>query len=82
MPGKRKRIYLWLYNDDYNAANYVQYILQTACNLNPVTATQLITICEAKGCCQVMSGFEPGIFGVYTTLVKAGLKVKLLDKKQ
>jgi len=81
MPSKRKRIYLCLYNDDYNSVQYVRYMLTTACNLNPITADQIITICEHRGSAQVTSGFEPGIFVLYGTLAKAGLKVKLLDKK-
>jgi ATP-dependent Clp protease adapter protein ClpS len=78
---RRKRIYLYLYNDDYNAVTYVDHILQTACNKNPIVSAQIIQIVEATGKCQVMSGFEPTIFSIYAGLAKAGLTVKLLDKQ-
>ncbi len=81
MSPRRKRIYLYLYNDDYNAVTYVDHILRTACNKNPIVSAQIIRIVEATGKCQVMSGFEPTIFGIYAALAKAGLTVKLLDKQ-
>ena len=81
MSPRRKRIYLYLYNDDYNAVTYVDHILRTACNKNPIVSAQIIRIVEATGKCQIMSGFEPTIFGIYASLAKAGLTVKLLDKQ-
>lgn len=81
MPPKRKRIYLYLYNDDYNAVSYVDHTLRMACNKNPIVSAQIIRIVEDVGKCQVMSGFEPTIFNVYAALAKAGLNVKLLDKQ-
>jgi len=81
MSPRRKRIYLYLYNDDYNAVTYVDHILRSACNKNPIVSTQIIHVVEATGKCQVMSGFEPTIFNIYAALAKAGLNVKLLDKQ-
>tara|TARA_R110000751_G_scaffold277916_1_gene379648 strand:+ start:347 stop:598 length:252 start_codon:yes stop_codon:yes gene_type:complete len=78
---RRRRIYLYLYNDDYNAVSYVDHILRVACNKNPIAAAQIIQIVENVGKCQVMSGFEPMIFNMYAVLAKAGLTVKLLDKQ-
>jgi len=78
---RRKRIYLYLFDDDYNAIPYVDHILRVACNKNPIVAAQIIQIVEANGKCQVLSGFEPAIFRIYALLIKAGLIVKLTEKQ-
>jgi ATP-dependent Clp protease adapter protein ClpS len=78
---RRKRVYLYLFNDDNNAIAYVDDILRTICNKNPIAAAQIIRIVETTGRCQVTSGFEPAIFHIYALLVKAGLIVKLTEKQ-
>ena len=78
---RRKRIYLYLFDDDYNSIAYVDHILRAVCNKNPIVAAQIIQIVETTGRCQVSSGFEPAIFRIYASLVKAGLIVKLTEKQ-
>jgi len=79
---RRKRLHLYLLNDDTNSVEYVVNLLMYLCSHNAFQAEQCALITHTVGKCHIYSslnGME--IIVIYETLLKSGLKVKLTDKK-
>ena len=80
---RRKRIHLYLLNDNINAFQYVIEILQMFIPMcNSLHAEQIAHIVHKSGRCDVYSGFAPEIYLIYSNLKKAGLNVELKINKK
>ena len=80
---RRKRIHLYLLNDDINEFHYVIEILQTFIPMcNSLRAEQIAHIVHKAGRCDVYSGFAPEIYLIYSNLRKSGLNVELKINKK
>ena len=78
---KRKRLHLYLLNDDTNSVEYVVNLLMYLCGHNAFQAEQCALITHTVGRCHIYSslnGME--IMVIYETLLKSGLNVELKDK--
>ena len=78
---KRKRLHLYLLNDDTNSVEYVVNLLMYLCSHNAFQAEQCALITHTVGRCHIYSslnGME--IMVIYETLLKSGLNVELKDK--
>ena len=79
---RRKRVTLYLYNDDFNSFDTVSILLTRHLpNCNSLRAEQLAIMAHNKGCIQICSGFSPEIFQVQANLIKSGLIVETFCKK-
>ena len=79
---RRKRMNLYLINDDKNSFEYVIESLRTLipmCNL--LRAEQIAMIVHNAGECSIYSGFAPEIYMIYSSMVKAGLIVQIREYK-
>ena len=81
---RRKRMSLYLLNDNENSFDFVIYILQKVLPMcNPLRAEQIAQLVHESGECHIHSGFPPDIYMIYAQLQKQGLQVKLkLDKNE
>ena len=79
---RRKRLELYLLNDDYNTVNYVIDVLSTHLPMcNELQAEQIAMITNNTGQCKIYSGFPPHIYQLYAYIQKAGLDVQLREYK-
>ena len=78
---KRKRMSLYLMNDDVNTFDNVIYILtQFLPECNSLRAEQIARLVHQSGECHIHSGFPPEIYILYAQIQKSGLNVKLKYK--
>ena len=80
---RRKRMSLYLLNDDFNSFDFVIYTLQKTLPMcNSLRAEQIAQLVHSSGECHIHTGFPPEIYLLYAQIQKSGLTVKLkLDKK-
>ena len=79
---KRKRVYLYLLNDEYNEMSYVMHCLQSTLPLcNSLRAEQLVTIVHNTGECLIYSSLNPAIYVMYAQLQKLGLQADIRYSK-
>jgi len=80
---RRKRLFLYLLNDDKNSFNYVLEALTTYVPMcNSLRAEQIAMIAHNTGQCCIYSGFAPDIYFIYAHLQKNGLQVQVRDTNQ
>jgi len=78
---RRKRLHLYLLDDDENTFEHVITTLMQYCNHNYFQACQCASIVHTNGIIEVKSGFIPDIFAVYLRLTQQGLSVELRKDK-
>ena len=79
---RRKRIYLYLLNDDYNAIEYVIKSLMVILPMcNSLRAEQLAIIAHGSGECLIHSSLNSSIYIMYAQLQKLGLSVDVRYNK-
>ncbi len=77
---RRKRMYLYLLNDDTNSFEYVITSLTTFLPMcNSLRAEQIAMIVHNAGECNIYSGFAPDIYLLYTHFQKAGLNAQIRE---
>tara|TARA_Y100001972_G_scaffold56389_1_gene69373 strand:- start:266 stop:556 length:291 start_codon:yes stop_codon:yes gene_type:complete len=77
---RRKRMNLYLINDDKHSFDYViDSIVSFIPLCNRLRAEQIAMITDNTGECSVYSGFSPEIYLIYTAFIKAGLKVEIRE---
>lgn len=75
---RRKRIYLYLLNDDYNTMEYVMKSLMVLLPMcNSLRAEQLAMITHNNGECLIHTSLSSSIYVMYAQLQKLGLKVDI-----
>ena len=78
---RRKRLHLYLIDDDYNTFDNVIYSLQQVLPMcNALTAEQLAMIVHNVGEAQLYSGFGNDVYIKYAQLQKLGLNVDIRTK--
>ena len=81
-PKRRKRVYLYLLNDEYNTIEYVMRCLMTSLPLcNSLRAEQLAMIAHNNGECLIYSTLSTNIYIIYAQLQKLGLEVDIRYSK-
>jgi len=79
---RRKRIYLYLLNDDYNAMQYVVKSLMMILPMcNSLRAEQLATITHNNEECLIHTSLNSTIYIMYAQLQKLGLRVDIRYNK-
>jgi len=79
---RRKRMKLYLLNDNENSFEYVMQSLQSFIPMcNSLRAEQIAMIVHNAGECCIFSGFSPDIYVIYTAFQKAGLSVQIREYK-
>jgi len=80
--GRRKRMELYLLNDDVNSFDYV---IQSLTNLLPICnilrAQQIVLLVDGHGECSIYSGFAPEIYVLYASFQKLGLTIQIREYK-
>ena len=79
---RRKRMQLYLLNDDVNSFEYVIDALTTMlpmCNI--LRAEQIAMLVDGAGECSIYSGFAPEIYLLYAHFQKLGLTVQIREYK-
>ncbi len=77
---RRKRMELYLLNDDKNSFNYVIITLTALLPMcNTLRAEQIAMIVHNAGECSIYQGFTPEIYMLYAGFQKAGLKVQIRE---
>ena len=77
---RRKRMQLYLLNDDVNSFDYVITSLTTLLPMcNTLRAEQIAMIVHNNNECNIYSGFAPEIYILYANLQKIGLKVQIRE---
>ena len=80
---RRKRMNLYLKNDDKNSFDYViQSLMSFLPMCNILRAEQIAMIVHNTGECSVYSGFAPDIYIIYAHFQKAGLNVQIREYNQ
>jgi len=80
---RRKKFELVLMNDEYNSSEYVIRLLSEIIpNCTTLRAEQLALIAHYNGECSLASGFQPGVYILYSQLVKSGLHVQIREVKR
>ena len=77
---RRKRMNLYLKNDDKNSFDYVMQSLMSflpMCNI--LRAEQIAMIVHNTGECSIYSGFAPEIYMIYTAFQKSGLDAEIRE---
>ena len=75
---KRKRMQLYLLNDDKNSFQYVIRVLTSVLPLcNSLRAEQIARLVDTSGECEIYSGFPPEIYLLYANLQKLGLTAQI-----
>ena len=75
---RRKRMQLYLLNDDRNSFQYVIKALTSMLPLcNSLQAEQIAGLVHESGECEIYSGFPPEIYLLYASFQKSGLKVQI-----
>ena len=79
---RRKRLELYLLDDNFNTFNYVIEILSAYLPMcNALQAEQMAIITNGSGQCRIYSGFPPEIYTLYAYLQKNGLNVQIREYK-
>lgn len=78
---RRKRLHLYLLDDEVNSFEYVIKALMTVCGHNYYQAEQCAMITHNNQLCHIFSGLGNEPIYMYETLLKHGLTVKLKNKK-
>ena len=77
---RRKRMYLYLINDNKNSFDYVIDCLTSFIPMcNKLKAEQIAMITSNVGECSIWSGFAPDIYLLYTAFIKTGLNVEIRE---
>ena len=77
---RRKRMQLYLMDDDRNSFESVMQILQSFLPLcNSLRAEQIAMIVHNAGECSIYSGFAPEIYILYAHFQKAGLNTQIRE---
>ncbi len=77
---RRKRMNLYLKNDDKNSFDYViQSLMSFLPMCNILRAEQIAMIVHNTGECSIYSGFGPEIYLIYTAFQKSGLDVEIRE---
>ena len=80
---RRKRMKLYLLNDNKNSFEYVINSLTTLIPMcNSLRAEQIAMIVHNTGECSVYSGFAPEIYILYAAFQKSGLNVQIREYNQ
>ena len=80
---RRKRMNLYLLNDNENSFEYVIESLKTFIPMcNALRAEQIAMIVHNAGECSIYSGFAPEIYMIYAAFQKSGLKVEIREYEQ
>ena len=80
---RRKRMNLYLKNDDKNSFDYViQSLMSFLPMCNILRAEQIAMIVHNTGECSVYSGFAPEIYILYAAFQKSGLNVQIREYNQ
>ena len=79
--GRRKRMYVYLLDDNINSFDYVIKCLMTTCGQNYYQACQCALLTHQNGICEVDNGFHEEMLYVYMRLLKLGLKAQIKTKK-
>ena len=80
---RRKRMLLYLLNDNTNSFEYVIEMLTLILPMcNSLRAEQIATIVHGAGEASVFSGFAPDIYILYARFQKAGLNVQIREYNQ
>ena len=75
---RRKRMQLYLLNDDENSFEYVIQALTTLLpKCNTLRAEQIAVSVDTSGECDIFSGFAPEIYILYAHFQKMGLQVQI-----
>ncbi len=78
---RRKRLHLYLIDDDYNTVDYVIDCLHNVLPMcNVLTAEQIAMIVHNVGQAQIYSGFGNDVYIKYAQLQKLGLNVDIKTK--
>ena len=78
----RKRIYLYLLNDNHNSVEYVIKSLMTVLPVcNSLRAEQLALITHNNGECLLRDSLNSSIYIMYASLQKLGLSVDVRHSK-
>ena len=78
---RRKRLHLYLIDDDYNTFDNVIYSLQNVLPMcNALTAEQMAMIVHNVGQVEIYSGFGNDVYIKYAQLQKLGLNVDIKTK--
>jgi len=78
---RRRRLFVYLLDDNVNSFEYVHKVLMAVCNHNTYQAEQCALITHHSGKCLVFSGLGVDPIMVYEHLSKHGLNVELKNKK-
>jgi|TARA_R110000851_G_scaffold155262_1_gene297622 ATP-dependent Clp protease adaptor protein ClpS len=78
---RRKRLHIFLINDDELPFEYVTKVLMAVCGHNVYQAEQCAMITHNSGECHIWSGLGNDPYLVFEHLIKHGLDVKLKSKK-
>ena len=77
---RRKRLKLYLLNDNSNTFEYVMETLKTFIPMcNSLRAEQIAMIVHNAGECCIYSGFGPEIYILYAHFQKAGLNTQIRE---
>jgi len=77
---RRKRMYLYLMDDNYNSFDNVIEILTSFLPMcNSLRAEQIAMIVHNTGECSIYSGFAPEIYILYAGMQKSGLTVQIRE---
>jgi ATP-dependent Clp protease adaptor protein ClpS len=80
---RRKRMNIFILNDDRNSFEYVITTLSRLLPMcNSLQAEQIAMIVHNTGECSVYSGFAPEIYILYAHLQKAGLNTQIREYNQ
>ena len=77
---RRKRMQLYLLNDDYNSFDHVIQSLTTLLpTCNTLRAEQIAVTVDTADECSIYSGFAPEIYLLYAHFQKLGLNVQIRE---
>jgi ATP-dependent Clp protease adapter protein ClpS len=79
---RRKRMHLYLLNDNENSFEYVIESLSSMLPMcNRLRAEQIAILVDGHGECSIYSGFAPEIYVLYAHFQKMGLNVQIREYK-
>jgi len=78
---RRKRLHLYLLNDEENSFEYVVKVLMTLCGHNYYQAEQCAMITHNTGKSHIYTGLGVQPILLYEALLKHGLNVELKEKQ-
>jgi len=74
---RRKRIPLFLYNDEFNSfESIVLSLTRHVPKCNTLRAEQLSLLAHNNGKTQIYSGFSPEVYQIQANLIKCGLIIE------